>query len=195
MRSLRSLVAASVLGGVAHAEEPVELPSPPAEHAEWQATGELAELLGKMRAANEASQETFRPLSVEQMNWAPPNGTHTPRWNVEHMAGRQLLFFSQIYAAIDPERHEAVDLNPAQMPPDYRAAHPEWSGADEADWMQRVSDYVQGHAYLLEGLDLDEKAPGSRWKLRRLLKQMDRHYGEHTANVVKKFDLPGWPAE
>ncbi|QDT67657.1 hypothetical protein MalM25_05570 [Planctomycetes bacterium MalM25] len=181
-------------GVVGRAGEP-ELPTPPEEHASWEPMGELAKLLKKMRASCEKSQKVFRPLSREQMNWRPPNGTHTPRWNAEHLMGRQLLFFSQIYAAIDPDRHEAIDLNPAQMPPDYKPAHPEWTGEGEADWMLRVSDYVQGHAYLLEGLDLDAKAPGSRWKLRALLKQMDRHFTEHTANVVKKMKLPEWPAE
>ena len=148
-----------------------------------------------MRASCAASQEVFRPLSAAQMNWRPPNGTHTPRWNVEHMAGRQLLFFSQIYAAIEPETHRVVDINPEQMPPDYVAAHPEWSGEDEARLMLQVSQYVQGYAHLLEGLDLDARAPGSRWTLRGLLKQMDRHFDEHTANVQKKFELPDWPSE
>lgn len=177
------------------ASDPPRLPTPPQSQAEWEATGELAGLLKAMRASCERSSKVYRRLSAAQMNWQPPNGTHTPRWNSEHLMGRQLLFFSQIYAAIDPERHEVIDLNPKQMPTDYLAAHPEWSGADEADWMLRVSDYVQAHAYLLEDLDLDAKAPGSRWKLRALLKQMDRHFTEHTANVVKKMELPEWPAE
>jgi hypothetical protein len=42
---------------------------------------------------------------------------------------------------------------------------------------------------------LDGELPGSRWTLRRLLRQMERHYGEHTANVRKKFELADWPAE
>jgi hypothetical protein len=48
---------------------------------------------------------------------------------------------------------------------------------------------------LLDGVDLDQRASGSRWTLRRLFQQMERHYGEHTANVKKKFDLPDWPQE
>ncbi len=159
----------------------------------WQPTGEVAELMQNMEAACLASQEVFRPLSANQMNFRPANGTHTPRWNPEHMMGRQLLFFSQIYSALDPA-HQPIDLNPAQMPPDYRAAHPDWTGAEEARQMQRAADYVRRFAYLLEGVPLEEQAPGSRWTLRGLLEQMARHFGEHTANVQEKFELPGWPA-
>lgn len=32
-----------------------------------------------------------------------------------------------------------------------------------------------------------------RWTLRGLLKQMDRHFAERTANVQKKFELEEWP--
>ena len=42
-------------------------------------------------------------------------------------------------------------------------------------------------------LPLDEKPPQSWWTLRGLLKQMQRHYNEHTANVMRKFELPDWP--
>lgn len=183
------------------------------DYKPWQPTGELAALLGKMDAACRASQAVFAPLTAEQLNWRPPDGTHTPRWNAEHMMGRQLGFFSQIYAAIanqpssvppnirvDEETIKEhytifthIDLNPKQMPDDYAPAHPDWDGAEEARGMQRANAYVRRFAYLLDGLDLDAKAPGSFWTPRRLLKQMDRHFGEHTANVEKKFELDGWP--
>ncbi|MEM1063157.1 MAG: DinB family protein, partial [Planctomycetota bacterium] len=117
-----------------------------------------------------------------------------PRWNVEHMAGRELLFFSQIYHAIDPAI-PVMDENPAQMPPDYEPQHPDWTGAEEALRVRRVREFVVRHAHLLQDLDLDERAPGSRWTPRGLLEQMASHYREHTANTVKKFELPGWPAE
>lgn len=160
----------------------------------WQPTGELATLLDKMDAACQASQKVFAPLTADQMNWRPPNGSHTPRWNTEHMMGRQLGFFSQIYADIDPA-FKHIDLNPKQMPDDYQAAHADWSGAEEARQMQRASAFVRRFAYLLDGVDLEATAPGSRWKLGALLKQMDRHFAEHTANVKKKFELEGWPEE
>lgn len=165
------------------------------DYQPWQPKGELAELLDNMDAACRDSQDVFAELSANQMNWQPPNGSHTPRWNAEHMMGRQLGFFSQIYAAIDPDSFEHIDLNPAQMPPDYKPAHPDWDGAEEARQMQRANAYVRRFAYLLDGIDLDERAPGSRWTLRGLLKQMERHFGEHTANVQKKFELDGWPNE
>lgn len=176
-------------------EGALRLPEPPEDKASWRATGELARLIDAMEKSSGESRKVFESLSADQMNWSPPNGTHTPRWNAEHMAGRQLLFFSQIYAAIDPKTHRVIDINPAQMPPDYQPAHPEWTGAEEALQVQRIGEYVRSFAYLLEGLDLDEKAPGSRWTPRGLLRQMDRHYREHTANVIKKFDLPAWPQE
>lgn len=159
----------------------------------WQPADELAGLLDRMDAACRNSQEVFVPLSVEQMNFRPANGTHTPRWNVEHMLGRQLGFFSQIYAARQPDAFALIDLNPAQMPADYQAAHSDWTGADEAHQMHRANAYVRRFAYLLDDLPLDERAPDSFWTPRRLLAQMERHFNEHTANVVAKFELPDWP--
>ena len=160
----------------------------------WKPADQLAKLLHRMETACEASQQVFAPLSATQLNWRPPNGSHTPRWNAEHMMGRQLGFFSQIYAAIDPEI-SAINLNPQQMPKDYQPAHPDWDGDEQARQMQRAAAFVRRFGYLLEGVDLDQRAPGSRWTLRRLLLQMQRHFNQHTANVKKKFDLAGWPAE
>ncbi len=161
----------------------------------WQMNDELTELFAAMEKSSTDSQKVFSKLSVKQLNFKPANGTHTPRWNCEHMMGRQLLFFSQIFHAIDPAI-PVMDLNPKQMPPDYEFAHPNWDGKEEARQMQRVSDFTRRFAYLLDGLELNKKAPGSSWPtLRALLRQMIRHYGEHTANTVKKFELPGWPEE
>ena len=155
---------------------------------------ELTRLFDAKEVACKASQAVFAPLSVQQMNFQPENGSHTPRWNAEHMMGRELLFFSQIYHAMDPSI-PVMDLNPKQMPPDYRARHLDWTGAEEAWQMQRVTAFTRRFAHLLVDLPLDEKAPGSRWTPRGLMKQMERHYGEHTANVKLKFKLPGWPAK
>jgi hypothetical protein len=160
----------------------------------WQMPEAMNQMFVAMEKSCSASQDVFANLSAEQMNFKPANGTHTPRWNVEHMMGRQLLFFSQMYHTADPTI-PVMDLNPAQMPPDYQFAHPEWTGAEEARQMQRVSDFSRRFAYLLDGYDLNEKVPGSRWPtLNALLKQMERHYSEHTANTQKKFELPGWPS-
>ena len=155
---------------------------------------EWAELFAAQEQACHASQQVFAKLSAAQMNFKPSDGTHTPRWNAEHMMGRELLFFSQIYAQAD-SAIQPMDLNPKQMPPDYVAAHPDWSGEEEARQMERVSAFTRRYAYLLDGLKLDEQPPGSRWTPRGLLKQMSKHYNEHTANVKKKFELPDWPAE
>ena len=166
---------------IAMLDEPAAIP----EH--------LKELFDRMEAANRKSQDVFRQLSVEQMNFRPANGTHTPRWNAEHMAGRQLLFFSQIYHALDPNI-PVVDWNPRQMPKDYKARNPGWSGKQEARFMQRVDDFCRRYAYLLNDSQLDTKPPATSWpSLRALLLQMEKHYDEHTANVKKKFELPDWP--
>ncbi len=158
----------------------------------WQMSAELTGLFTKMEASCENSQNVFSKLTTEQLNFRPANGTHTPRWNAEHMMGRQLGFISQIYHAIDPTIPH-MNKNPKQMPPDYIAAHADWDGKEEARQMQRVSEFSRRFAYLLQDVPFDERAPGSGWTLRKLLLQMDRHYGEHTANTVKKFELPGWP--
>ena len=160
----------------------------------WVMPNELADSFSRKDAASRASQAVFAELSANQMNFRPSNGTHTPRWNAEHMMGRELGFFSQIYAQIDPAVAH-IDLNPNQMPPDYVAAHPNWSGEEEARQMERITAFSRRFAYLLDGLDLDQKAPGSRWTPRGLLEQMERHYQGHTANVKKKFELPDWPKE
>ena len=155
----------------------------------------LSKLFDRMEAANRRSQDVFRKLSALQMSFKPSNGTHTPRWNAEHMAGRQLMFFSQIYHALDP-KIPIVNLNPRQMPKDYRPRHPDWDGKQEARFMQRVDDFCRRYAYLLEDVQLEDKPPATRWpSLKALLLQMERHYDEHTANVEKKFDLPDWPQE
>ncbi|OUT56173.1 MAG: hypothetical protein CBB71_18390 [Rhodopirellula sp. TMED11] len=155
----------------------------------------LSEWFDRMEAANRRSQEVFRNLSAKQMSFKPSNGTHTPRWNAEHMAGRQLLFFSQIYHALDPSI-PVVNLNPRQMPKDYEPRHPDWDGKQEARFMQRVDDFCRRYAYLLEDMPLDRKPPATPWpSLKALLLQMERHYDEHTANVEKKFELADWPQE
>ncbi len=165
----------------------IAAPRPVPEH--------LREMFDRMETANRRSQDVFRQLSVEQMNFKPSNGTHTPRWNAEHMSGRQLLFFSQIFHALDSSI-PIFDWNPQQMPVDYQARHPSWSGADEARAMQRVDDFCRRYAYLLEGIQLSDEPPATSWpSLKALLLQMENHYDEHTENVEKKFELPEWPKE
>ena len=159
----------------------------------WSMDAALGELFDKKEAACKASRAVFKELSVNQLNFRPSNGTHTPRWNTEHMMGRELLFFSQIYHAVDPSI-PILDLNPKQMPPDYRPAHEDWTGLEESMQMERVEFFTRRFAYLLNGMDLSKTAKGSAfWTPKALLKQMEAHYKEHTANVVKKKDLPDWP--
>jgi hypothetical protein len=159
----------------------------------WSMDPALAELFAKKEAACKSSRAVFEALTVVQLNFRPSNGTHTPRWNTEHMMGRELLFFSQIYHAMD-SAIPIFDLNPKQMPPDYRPAHEDWTGLEESRQMERVESFTRRFAYFLDGMDVNKTAKGSAfWTPKSLLKQMEAHYREHTANVVKKKDLPDWP--
>ena len=80
------------------------------------------------------------------------------------------------------------------MPKDYEFAHADWTGAEEAKQIQRVEDFTRRFAYLLDGVDMRKKAPGSRiWSIRTLLLQMERHYNQHSSNVRKKMELEQWP--
>ena len=155
---------------------------------------DLEGLLAAKEKVCRESQQVFAKLSATQMNFRPGDGTHTPRWNAEHMMGRELGFFSQIYAELEPAITH-LELNPQQMPPDYVAAHPMWSGAEESRQMERVTAFTRRFSYLLAHHRLDEPAPGSQWTPRSLLEQMVRHYKQHTENVKKKFALPDWPSE
>ena len=156
---------------------------------------ELTTLFDKKEASCKKSREVFAKLSVAQMNFKPANGTHTPRWNTEHMMGRELQFFAQIYHAVDPEI-PVINLNPAQMPNKYKFAHADWTGAEEARQTKRVQDFTRRFAYMLDGMSLNQRAKGSRfWTPKSLLAQMERHYKQHTGNVVKKMELDGWPKE
>ena len=161
----------------------------------WSMDAALGDLFDKKEAACKSSRAVFKELSVNQLNFRPSNGTHTPRWNTEHMMGRELLFFSQIYHAMDASI-PILDLNPKQMPPDYRPAHKDWTGLEESMQMERVESFTRRFAYLLNGMDLNKTAKGSAfWTPKALLKQMEVHYKEHTANVVKKKELPDWPKD
>ena len=161
----------------------------------YQMSEKLTQLFAKKEAACEKSRSVFAKLSVNQLNFKPANGTHTPRWNTEHMMGRELMFFSQIYHAVDPEV-PVMNLNPAQMPNKYKFAHPDWTGEEEARQTERVEAFTRRFAYLLDGMKLNKKAKGSRfWTPKSLLAQMERHYKEHTDNVVDKMKLEGWPEE
>ena len=160
----------------------------------WEMPADLAERFARMDAVMQKSRDVFAPLSVNQMNFRPSNGTHTPRWNVEHMDGYALAMFSGFFHAADPEV-AVVTERPEQMPPDYVPAPPTWTGAEEARQIDRTRAFVKRFAYLLDGTNLDATAEGVRVPLGRVFDVQERHFTEHTGNVVKKFDLPDWPKE
>lgn len=156
---------------------------------------EMGQLFRTKEASSAQSRAVFAELSVDQMNFVPSDGSHTPRWNTEHMMGRELLFFSQIYHHVDPSI-PVMNLNPKQMPEDYVAAHPDWTGHEEALLTLQVEAFSRRFAYLMEALPLDEKTQGSKmWSPRGLLEQMERHYKQHTDNVRKKMNLKNWPTK
>jgi len=89
-----------------------------------------------------------------------------------------------------------MNLNPAQMPNKYKFAHENWTGEEEARQTKRVEDFTRRFAYMLDGMSLNKRAKGSQfWTPKSLLAQMERHYKQHTGNVVKKMELEGWPKE
>lgn len=183
----------AILGPATLVAQDLEPVKPPADAPKL--SEEMSQLFKAMTDSAADSQKVFQPLSVNQMNFRPSDGSHTPRWNAEHMAGRQLQFFSQLFHAQDPEI-PVLDLNPKQMPDDYEFRHSDWTGQQEADWIKQVNDYCVRYSYLLADMDLDAKPPAGRWpSLRVLLKTMDKHYKEHTGNVVKKMKATDWPAE
>lgn len=154
---------------------------------------ETAKLFKKMRASTAANAKVYRPLTTEQMNFKPSDGSHTPRWNAEHISAAQLKFFSQIYHEIDPNV-PVIDWSPKQMPADYKAAHPKWSGKQEARRMMAVDNFCQQYSYLLAGVDLDTKPPVTFWPTyRALLTNLAGHSTEHTGNVEKKMKASDWP--
>jgi len=196
-------IASSAIETIEHNTIAFSKSSEPSDKTRWVKLGDsawkmqepLAGLFAKKEAACLSSRLVFKELSSVQMNFRPANGTHTPRWNAEHMMGRELLFFSQIYHAVDTSI-PIMDLNPKQMPNEYQAAHLDWTGAEEAMQMDRVEAFTRRYAYLLNGMVLDQKAKGSSfWTPKALLVQMEKHYSEHTANVVKKKSLVDWPAK
>ncbi len=163
----------------------------------WRAKGKLGVLLKNIDRKNRKSQSVFAPLSPNQMNHKPSNGAHAPRWNVEHMTGTELAFFTRVYSNLDPDV-PAIQRFPAQQPPDYTPAHPEWTGGEEARRMERVLALRNRFAYLLDSVDLDtlpRGAPAFTGSLEGMCERVAGHYDEHTAHVLKKFKLDDWPED
>ncbi len=161
----------------------------------WTMPSELVSLFEKKEALAAESMAVFTPMSADQMNHKPSNGTHTPRWNVEHMTGVELGFFSSVYNKRDSEV-TAIRRFPKQMPPDYVARYPTWTGAEEARQIERTQAHSRRFAYLLDGLPLDELpegAPRFVQSLEGLFATMGRHYPEHTGHVIEKTKQADWP--
>ena len=153
---------------------------------------ELAESFRKKETMGRECTKTYRDLSIGQLNHVPSNGTHCPRWNSEHITTTELNFFSSIYSRIDPMIPN-VNMKPAQTPPDYVPAQPNWDGAEEARQFERVMAFARRFAYLLDGVEMTDKPAGSPWKMDKLFMRMETHYKHHTDKVLEKFKLSDWP--
>lgn len=154
---------------------------------------ELAGLMDKMKRATAKNAKVYRPLTAEQLNFKPSNGTHTPRWNAEHISASQLKFFSEVYHKLESSI-PVIDWSPKQMPADYQPAHPKWDGKKEAKRMVEVDQFCRRYAYLLADVDLDSKPPATFFPTyRAMLTTLIKHSGEHTDNVKEKFKADDWP--
>ena len=156
-------------------------------------------LVNQLAKATEESAKVFEPMSVEQLGFRPADGSHTPRWNAEHLRGAALMFVSKYYHSLD-ERIEVIERMPKQMPDDYQPAHPGWDGQKEAEALREAKGFVRRYAYLLKDVDMDAEVdagilPPFFKTPRALFSGLAGHYKEHTDNVKKKFDAEGWPAD
>ena len=149
-------------------------------------------------AAGKADRQGFidalGKVTAKQLDHKPSNGTHTIRWNFEHTIGRELLFFSRIYHALD-DQIPVLDWNPAQMPPDYRPRKPSWDTDEMVREVQRVGAFTERFNYLLADVPVDQKIKNTRFSIRSLTRLMIGHYRGHAAKAVEKFKLPDWPED
>jgi len=160
----------------------------------WKMPKELAQLFEQKEKVARQVKADYARLSVKQLNHKPSDGSHTPRWNVEHIMARELGFLSAIYSHLNP-MILPIDLNPPQTPPQYQPAHPDWTGDEEARQIERTQAFSRRFAYLLNGLELSDTPKDSPWPLRELFTRMSEHYLHHTNKLPTKFKLPDWPRD
>lgn len=155
---------------------------------------DIQSALEAMRADRQALIDALGKVSKTQLDHKPSDGTHTIRWNFEHTAGTELNFFSQIYHAMDPEI-PLIKWGPAQMPPDFRARHPDWDTSEMVRHVQRTAAFTERFSYLLANTPADLKIEGTRFSVQSLSTMMVGHYRNHTTKAVLKFKLPDWPKD
>ncbi len=174
------------------------------KHKPWEMPKQLKALFHRKEHSARSCIPIYSNLSINQLNHKPSNRTHTVRWNIDHLTGRELLFFSQVYSSLD-SMVPKLDQNPKQMPPDYVPQRPEWTGMEEAKHIERTLAFSRRFAYLLHDIDMDKKFRLSRfedgethefyWNMSELCGRMEEHYAYHTEHVKRKFELPDWPTE
>lgn len=148
--------------------------------------------LDSMRADRQALIDALGKVTKAQLDHKPSDGTHTIRWNFEHTAGAELNFFSQVYHAMDAEI-PLIKWGPAQMPPDFKARHPDWDTAEMVRHVQRTAAFTERFSYLLANTPVDLKIEGTKFSVQSLSKMMVGHYKNHTTKAVLKFKLSDWP--
>lgn len=164
----------------------------------WRMPDEMAVLEARATESSRAAQKLIRSMTERQLDHRPADGTHTVRWNAEHMMSAELFFFTSAYEAID-ESIPKIALFPEQKPADYRPANPRWTPAEEARQMERARALVRRFAYLLDGLPLDELPEGAPRFLRSLegmwRQPAAEHYAHHAEMIREKSNLPDWPTD
>jgi len=159
----------------------------------FEAEPELGALLDAMTASATTAARAFAPLTVEQLNHVPADGTHSPRWNPEHMAGQQIFSFLQFFSTKD-SAFRIEDPRPAGTPAKYVAKNPDWTAQEVVREIERTQEFAMRFAYLLAEIDLDAKPESGGWSLSTMLKRMQWHWGHHTGKLPSKMALPDWPS-
>lgn len=141
--------------------------------------------LHSVNEAVRASIGTFRPLSVQQLDFSFAPESHTLRWNAEHLASSQVWFFSETFQKVD-RRIRKVKVLPKQNPKRYRPLNAGWDGKRLADWMDECNDFCCRYSYLLGQLKLNQRLYRTQFRsLRVMLETVEWHFYHHT-NIVRQ---------
>jgi L-ascorbate metabolism protein UlaG (beta-lactamase superfamily) len=153
---------------------------------------DLERALLALRGDRQTLIDELGGLTREQLDHKPSDGSHTIRWNFEHTTARELGFFSQVYAQLDPEI-PVINWNPAQMPIDYTPRHPDWGPEEMVRHVRRIGAFTERFSYLLHDTPPTLRIEGTRFPIEYLTAMVVGHYQNHTTKAVHKFTLPDWP--
>ena len=160
----------------------------------WKPADAIATGLARVAAARESLARTIQGISAAQLDHQPADGSHTVRWNGEHTAGSEAIFFSIVLRDSAPD-FPMLRLSPPQRVSDYSPANPEFSPREEAEHLHRVGALVERFAYILADVDpASERYPVFFRSINGLFELLERHYNQHHDNVKKKFEAADWPS-